>query len=260
MGTVFSELFVPSLAPYLWPGAPDSLLFFDYGGLSTLPALIVPFAVFAMILSSRRRARPSPAYDRLAASLWTLGRHQSLESLQPVPAFAKHAHLPDDAAYLDALRGKLPPWGYLMYLVILAAVAVMFAIGVTGLVHYKAVTLDAVHVYGFRSDKVYPLTDAQYADITCPYGGKESFEYRLHYPGTTILLWERTDPVHGLNTRQVIERLAQVDNRLTQLHVPIHRLPAAGNLHDDAVSCLDQVVVRGKLRDTRTLHRLAFGE
>ncbi len=85
------------------------------------------------------------------------------------------------------------------------------------------------------------------------------FGYRIVFPGTITSVWEYRDPAHGLDKAGVLERIDRVDRRLSELHVPVYRMPATGSPAFDGASCVAKLTRQWHLKSSDTLRHLVFG-
>lgn len=250
----------------LHPAARNSLLVYHGNAIATLPSFLILPMVFAGYLFTTglqsRRVKPWPAFSVIANRLRSDTSGQPSEAIQPSADYSKLAGLPDDAAFLNALR---PPKttadpgseGVLAVLCLPLLLSCLFAGWATidSLTSYKVLRTDAYEVHNLSGPRIYPLADARLAYVLCR-GAQYRFDYRVRWPGMTVSLWEASDPLHHLDRRQIIERLATIDNNLTRDHVRVDRMPPS----PEAEACVAADAEGWPQADRALLHRLVFGQ
>ncbi len=263
----FSDTWQGWLATYLYPEAGNSLLAYsstDLVGGVLFGLTVIGFVVYVLALMNLAslKARPFPAYSPVGVGLYTLKPGETLDTLFPNPNYAKYADLIDDQAFLNAVAPPRPPAWLKIFIPIVLLPVLLPLLGILSTSHdYKAIDLGAVRFHVGGRTLTYRLADAEYAYVLC-YSGERGgrFDYRLQYPKRTISLWNYNEIVHHLSEEQIAGRLARIDARLAQLHVPIHRMPVTDSPHYDAVSCVQNISRSWSPQGRKTLEHLVFGD
>jgi hypothetical protein len=256
------------LTPMLYTSRADSLLFSAdndpaTGVIAALLGLGTPAAIWLYHVVRLLRPGPFPTYSGIADVLRHLSPGERLDRIKPWARYTVLADLPDDQAFLNVLHlPRFWSWPSVLFQLILAAVmAFTLWKGVIPAFTpgpYWEATLDTLEVHADGRTVTRRFADAQYAYVIC-YSSHTTFDFRLHFPDRPVSLWKASDPMHRLDREQVVERLAQIDNRLAQLHVRVDRMPATGRFHDDAVACVNQMSDRWSPEGRKALQRLVFG-
>ena len=259
------------IGPFIFGPVGPHLLFTPGNGLvgfilmGSLWALIAGYVLILLVyiwVTSSRPVSAWPAYSPMATTLRALRKGETPATVKRDDSFAELAYLPDDRAFLQALKDKVPKnrarVANLAF--VFAFLSFMAAVpGVQAWHDYQLVTTDTLEFHHAFKTQIYALKDAQQADVVCYADQSEGFQYRLVFNNRVFVVSRGFDTYGQLTRAQVIGRLVQLDQRLAQLGIPIHRMPSSGSPADDAKACIDHWAALSKSGDAAALTRLVFG-
>lgn len=261
----FSDQITAWLAPLIYPEARSSLLFWTSDDFS----LVLCFAVVGALLIVavtllfrvvRKSVRPFPAFHMLAEHLRTLGAYETLETIPYEPRLAGLDTLADDTAFLQTARPvkRRTP---IAFPLIMGGVFLLYAAShVVGAFDRKAVDLDAIRQSDLQGQTTHSFKTARYAYVTCyDNSGWSRFNYHIVFPDGSFSVWQWSDPVHGLTTAGVLDRVDRIDRRLSSLGIPVYRMPQTGSPAFDGSACVAKLSQEWGLKSPETLRRLVFG-
>ncbi len=241
----------------------DSLLVYHTSAASSVAlATALPW-VFVMFFASdalqRWRTRPWPAFSIIGNRLRSDASGRAPEAITRDADYAKLADLPDDTAFLNALRPSktsagnrfMTAWMFLTFVPVIVAAGYL---AIDGAASYNVLRTDTFEVHSLSDTQTHRIADARLAYVLCR-GIGYRFDYRVRWPDTTVSLWEASDPLHHLDERQVIERLNTIDSTLARDHIRVDRMPPS----PEAEACVAAMAKGWPQADRARLHRLVFG-
>jgi hypothetical protein len=205
--------------------------------------------------------KPHPAYCNVAYILRQDSGGRALSKKISRAELQALADLPDEIAFLQAVGRRLAQLRSRLFLrmaiiLVVGWIAIVAGLGAIISRQYWQITDRSLIVHGLLKTQTFSLRDTKFAEVECTSRG--GLRYRLQFEGYGLDIPLGPDVVDGLNHRQVIQRIDQIDQQLGDLKVSIRR-PYSSELKSFCPVTIKQQSAGLDDHGKTIVHRLIFG-